>query len=79
MEETATKTCLECGGVMSPIVIMDKTYPMNSYRSAKMLEYRRPDDKLSFWTGKFPSGGAVQAFLCEDCGRISLYGVVPEV
>jgi hypothetical protein len=27
MEETATKTCLECDGVMSPIVIMDKTYP----------------------------------------------------
>lgn len=78
MADEESKTCIECEGVMSPIVIMDKTYPVNTYRSVQGLEYRRPDDSRSFWTGKFPSAGPVQAFLCEDCGRIALYGVVPE-
>jgi len=39
-----------------------------------LLEYRLPDDKVSFWTGKYPSAGVVQAYLCGECGQIALYG-----
>jgi hypothetical protein len=60
---------------MSPIVIMDKmARGPTKYRYAGMLEYRLPEDRLSFWTGKYPTAGSVQAFMCQDCGRIALYG-----
>jgi hypothetical protein len=71
--DEASRTCIECQGVMSPIVVMDKIYRNTS----QGLEYRRPDDSRSFWTGKYPSAGPVQAFLCGDCGRIDLYGEAP--
>jgi hypothetical protein len=38
------------------------------------LEYRLPDDRRSFWSGKYPTAGSVQGFMCENCGRIALYG-----
>jgi hypothetical protein len=78
MADEMSKTRVECEGPMSPILIMDKTYPVNVYRSAQELEYRRPDDSRSFWTGKFPTAGPVRAFLCGECGRIALYGVAPD-
>jgi hypothetical protein len=60
---------------MYPIIIMDKTNPMpTDHRYTKRLEYRLPDDRLSFWTGKYPTAGVVRAFMCEGCGRIALYG-----
>jgi hypothetical protein len=37
-----------------------------------------PDDRLSFWTGKYPTAGTVRAFMCEGCSRIALYGGEPE-
>jgi hypothetical protein len=60
---------------MSPIIIMDKfrNFP-TEHRHATSLEYRLPEDRLSFWTGKYPTAGLVQAFMCKDCGRIALYG-----
>lgn len=72
------RTCVECQGSMSPIIIMDK-YPGLARRSvAGPLEYRLPDDRVSFWTGKYPSAGVVRAFLCAECGRIALYGDKPD-
>jgi hypothetical protein len=60
---------------MSPIIIMDKSRPgLTKHAYAGSLEYRLPDDRLSFWTGKYPTAGAVRAFMCEGCGRIALYG-----
>jgi len=74
MADELQRTCVECQGRMSPIIVMDKlgrAYPSS-------LEYRLPDDRLSFWTGKYPTAGAVQSFMCEDCGRIALYGSQPD-
>jgi hypothetical protein len=60
---------------MSPIVILDKLQPWpTQHRHAGSLEYRLPEDHLSFWTGKFPTAGSVRAFMCAGCGRIALYG-----
>ncbi len=78
MDDNLSRTCIECQGVMSPIVIMDKTRPWpTTHRHADSLEYRMPDDRVSFWTGKYPTAGTVRAFLCAGCGRIALYGSEP--
>jgi hypothetical protein len=64
---------------MSPIIIMDKyRHGLTEHRDTKPLEYRLPDDRLSFWTGKYPTAGVVRAFMCADCGRIALYGREPD-
>jgi hypothetical protein len=80
MTEEASKVCIECQGEMVPIVIMDKVVwgGANPYRGAGPLEYHLPEDKQSFWTGKFPTGGIVQGFMCQACGRIALYAAKPE-
>ena len=79
MKDEVSRKCVECQGRMAPIVVMDKSHPRpTKHRYAGSLEYRRPDDRLSFWTGKYPTAGPVVAFMCEDCGRIALYGGKPE-
>lgn len=75
MNDNPTRSCMECQGQMAPIVIMDKQWPLpNPHRHSGVLEYRLADDSLSFWTGKYPTAGPVQAFMCASCGRIALYG-----
>ena len=78
MADEESRTCVECQGAMFPIIVMDKSHPgARKHSYAGSLEYRMPEDRLSFWTGKYPTAGAVRAFLCEDCGRIALYGSEP--
>ena len=71
MSDEDARDCTECEGSMFPVVMMDKMHG-----GIGQLEYRLPDDKRSFWTGRYPTAGLVQAFLCQDCGRIALYGQV---
>ncbi len=73
MSDDATRKCNECEGVMSPVVVMDR-----NYKSIQQLAYRQLDDKASFWTGKYATAGVVLAFMCGNCGRIALYGALPE-
>ncbi|MDZ4820745.1 MAG: hypothetical protein SGJ20_17405 [Planctomycetota bacterium] len=63
---------------MSPVVIMDKDRNGNFGPGPQSLEYRRPEDSRSFWTGTYPTAGRVRAFLCGGCGRIALYGCQSE-
>ncbi len=64
---------------MSPVVIMDRQPGGLARRAvAGLLEYRMPDDRVSFWTGQYPTAGVVQAYLCAGCGRIALYGDKPD-
>ena len=79
MADESTRKCAECRGPMLPIVIMDKVgNTFTKHAAVSEMEYRQPDDSRSFWTGKFPTAGKVRAFLCGDCGRISLYGEAPD-
>ncbi len=71
---TETRTCVDCQGSMSPIVIMDVAPGIGRRAVAGPLTYRLPDDKVSFWTGRYPTAGVVQAYMCTGCGRIALYG-----
>jgi hypothetical protein len=79
MANEVSRTCVECQGSMHPIILMDKLYPgPTQHRYTGALEYRLPDDRLSFWTGRYATAGTVRGFLCESCGRIALYGDKPE-
>ena len=73
-----TRTCVECQGSMSPIVIMDVAPGVARRAVAGPLSYRLPDDRVSFWTGKYPTAGVVQGYMCVECGRIALYGRAPD-
>jgi hypothetical protein len=75
MADEGLKDCAECGGTMSPVVIMDKVDHGGTPRD---LEYRQPDDSRRFWSGRYPTAGRVRGFLCAGCGRIALYGSVPD-
>ncbi len=72
------KKCVECKGVLSPIVIMDVAPGVARRAVAGPLTYRLPDDRVSFWKGGYPTAGVVQAFMCAACGRIALYGDKPD-
>jgi hypothetical protein len=78
MADDAQRTCVECQGTMAPIVIMDKSPGVARRLVFGPLEYRLPDDQVSFWTGRYPTAGVVRAFLCAGCGRIALYGDRPD-
>ena len=78
MTDEASRTCVECQGLMSPIIVMDKDHYGNLGPGPQSLEYRLPEDSRSFWTGKYPTAGRVQAFMCGGCGRITLYGCAPD-
>lgn len=78
MVDEPQRTCAECQGSMFPITLMDK-YPGLARRQVSgPLEYRLPDDHVSFWSGKYPTAGVVRAYLCAACGRIALYGDKPD-
>ena len=70
MSVQQARTCLGCDGELQPITIMD----LGNQGSFGTLQYRAVDDKRSFWTGKHPTAGPVQAFMCQDCGRIAMFG-----
>jgi len=56
MKDEVSRTCVECQGRMSPIIVMDKLHPTpTKHRYTGSIEYRLPDDRLSFWTGKYPT------------------------
>jgi hypothetical protein len=77
MKVEASKTCVECQGAMSPIIVMDKDRYGSTGPGPQSLSYRLPDDSRSFWTGAYPTEGTVRAFMCGACGRIALYGCAP--
>ena len=74
MADETSRRCIECEGELSPIVIMDKHSSVSRVGALGELEYRQPDDTRSFWTGRYPTAGRVQALMCGNCGRIALYG-----
>ena len=78
MANEVSRTCVECKGAMSPIIIMDMAPGMTRRVVTGPLQYRLPDDRVSFWTGRFPTAGVVRSFLCAGCGRIALYGDRPD-
>jgi hypothetical protein len=70
MPSTPPRTaCPDCGGELLPISLIDRGH----HNNVKDLEYRTPDAKQSFWTGRWSKSGKVSAWACADCRRILLY------
>ena len=63
------RTCPECKGTMRQVRLLDRTI-----EKEVDVEYTVPEAKRSFWTGLYPVEGKVVAFMCDTCGRMSLYG-----
>ena len=66
-----TRTCLECGGAMQEIKLIDKGH----FNTHCELQYAASDTRTGFWSGGFPVEGKITALMCQLCGRIALYGV----
>lgn len=67
MNNKPSKICIECRGVMSPTIL-------DGYEQG--LYCHHPDDKVNFWTSRYETQQKVDALMCNDCGRIALYGRV---
>tara|TARA_B100000809_G_C14796561_1_gene408667 strand:+ start:296 stop:475 length:180 start_codon:yes stop_codon:yes gene_type:complete len=54
---------------MRRIQLIDKVQLGHSY-----MEYAVGESERSIYTAKFPVEGRVASYMCEQCGRITLYG-----
>ena len=63
------RTCGDCGHPMKPIRLIDKVQLGHTY-----LEYAVGESERGFWTAKFPVEGRIASYMCQQCGRITLYG-----
>jgi hypothetical protein len=65
-----TKKCLECGGVLNPIRVIDHAHGFE----AGELTYTSPERSPSLLGSFYQELGRVKAWMCDDCGAIRLYG-----
>ena len=70
MTTNQERKCPDCAALMHPIRLIDKSQA-NTHND---LEYTLPESKRGFWLAQFPIEGKVRAYMCEQCGRILLYG-----
>lgn len=71
----ASRKCLDCGGRMSEIQIIDKQGAMPEEAG---LEYAATDAERGFWSGAFPKAGKISTYLCQECGSVRLFGQTPD-
>ena len=69
MSETQNRSCKSCSGAMHEIQLLASTAG-----GQRDVEYALLDAHRSLWTGRFEGSGKVDAFICESCGQIALYG-----
>jgi hypothetical protein len=43
------------------------------------ITYSLPESRPSFWTSSVPVEGSLAAYLCDQCGRVMLYGIPKDV
>ena len=63
-----TRDCPDCGGTMKQIQIVDRG---ESYMHFKM-NFTEHDSRATL--GMYPITGSIDAFLCDDCDSVRLYG-----
>ena len=70
MSSMEARRCPDCDRDMNRIRLIDKAHD-GGHTS---LEYSAHDAVRSLWFGKYPVAGVVTAYMCDDCGRILLFG-----
>jgi len=74
MSNVETRKCQDCDGDLQAIRLIDQG--IRWFGTGKFegdLEYSGTEAKPS-WTGKLPLEGKITAFMCQDCGRVILFG-----
>jgi hypothetical protein len=71
MAKPLARKCPDCEGSLHEIKLIDKT---GEYSRHDPLEYALPEAERSFWLGRYAVEGKVVAYMCDQCGRILLYG-----
>ena len=69
MSNARLKKCPDCGQSSKRIQMIDKVQMGHSFP-----EYAVGEVERSIWTAKFPIEGRVASYMCDQCGRITLYG-----
>ncbi len=69
MSAAEQKQCPDCGQTLKRIQTIDKVQTGHSYP-----EYAVGKAERSVWTAKFPIEGRIASYMCDQCGRITLYG-----
>jgi len=73
MSTVETKKCQDCDGELKAIKLIDQGLRLGTGKLEGDLEYSGTEAKRS-WTGKLPLEGKITAFMCQDCGRVILFG-----
>lgn len=60
------KRCTGCGIDLVPILLRED------------FKYASSDAKPSIWDGHYPVAGTIRAYMCPECGLVSLYAAVPK-
>lgn len=71
MSTAPRSKCPDCEGQLHHVRLIDKGHA-DGHRD---LEYTVPEAKRSFWGSQYPVVGRVDAYMCNGCGRLLLYGV----
>lgn len=69
MATTQEHKCPDCAATMHRIRLIDKAHGGHTN-----LEYALAESKLGFWLGQYPVEGIVEAYMCDHCARIALFG-----
>ena len=74
-----TDKCPDCDGDLYAIKLLDATESTRSGEGMSHvdLSYAAPEASASFFTRSVAKSGFVKAKLCNQCGRIFLYGSRP--
>lgn len=70
MNESSPKVCPDCRSNLEPVTVYSKT----DYGTNYQLQYASGDAGKSWFAGRYPVKGNVDAFLYGNCGRMLLYG-----
>lgn len=72
-------SCPDCQGELYAIKLLDATDSTRTGEGVSHVEmaYAAPESSASFFTRSVAKSGVVKAKLCNQCGRIFLYGSKP--
>ena len=73
MSADETRKCQDCDGEMRLIRLIDQGFRLGTGKIEGDVQYSGAEAKPS-WTGKLPVEGKIAAQLCQDCGRVILFG-----
>jgi hypothetical protein len=75
------RQCPDCKGKLTGIKLIGSGWenPISGIGvQTELRSYSAAEAQRGSILGRFPQAGKVESFMCNDCGRIFLYGVAGE-